>query len=241
MKILILGHNGMLGNAVYKYFNNCNDYEVSIITTSRYPEEEFLSYIKEYDGDYIINCIGAIPQKTNNFEINCLLPVYLDLNTKCKIIHPGTDCESDTTQYGISKRIASDWLWYIGTNTKIIKTSIIGIDKKGYYSLLSWVLSQTNEIDGYVDAKWNGVTSLTWAKYCEYLILNWDNAPRERIISCTTNVSKYTLLKLICEIFNHDIKINPIYGKGNDKTLKHGLLLEHIVTQLLELKEFYNE
>ena len=39
----------------------------------------------------------------NDFGINSILPVFLELNSNCKIIHPATDCESDNSIYGISK------------------------------------------------------------------------------------------------------------------------------------------
>ena len=97
----------MLGNAVHKYFSQFH--EVDIIE-HRWPSNEFIQYIKTYNGDFIVNCIGSIPQKTNDFGINSILPIYLDLNTNCKIIHPSTDCEIDNTLYGISKRIATDWI-----------------------------------------------------------------------------------------------------------------------------------
>ena len=61
-KILVLGHRGMLGNAVYKYFSSLSDYEV-LTMVARFGEEGFEKKIKDSSPDYIINCIGIIPQK----------------------------------------------------------------------------------------------------------------------------------------------------------------------------------
>ena len=68
MNVIILGHNGMLGHMVVKYLSDkgCN------ITTCdyRFPDNEFKKFVSQYKGDYIINCIGAIPQRTTDFKIN---------------------------------------------------------------------------------------------------------------------------------------------------------------------------
>ena len=53
---------------------------------------------------------GRVPQKTNDFSINWEIPIWLNENTNCKIIHPATDCEHDSSDYGISKRKGSDYI-----------------------------------------------------------------------------------------------------------------------------------
>jgi dTDP-4-dehydrorhamnose reductase len=233
IRILILGHTGMLGNAVHAYLKQF--YEIDTINY-RWPTAEFIDYIKTYDGDYIINCIGAIPQKTNEFGINTILPVFLDLNSKCKIIHPATDCESDNDIYGISKRIASDWLLENGKHTFIFKTSIIGIELNSADSLLCWALKQTNAT-GYIQAKWNGITTLEWAKQCKNIIEEKHTAIHT--IFSTECISKFELLNLIKEVFQQDIEIIPIDGIGKDKCLIADIKLIDIKQQLIELKEFY--
>ena len=124
MKVLVLGHKGMLGHMVSKLLTSKN---VEVTTTDcRWSTSCFKNTIKGFNGDYIINCIGAIHQRTDQFNINWELPQWLDENSNCKIIHPGTDCEMDDDDYGNSKRIAAEWIKSLGKNTKIIKTSILG-------------------------------------------------------------------------------------------------------------------
>ena len=66
MKVLVLGHKGMLGHMVVKYLQSKN---VHVFTMEkRWPLNQ--QGIKTFTGDYIINCIGAIPQRTNEFSIN---------------------------------------------------------------------------------------------------------------------------------------------------------------------------
>ena len=137
MKILILGHNGLLGNMIYLYFKSSN-YEI-ITTDLRWPDDDFKLFVSEQKADYIINCIGIIPQKRPDNKlydlINYQLPSWLD-DLGIKVIHPDTD-EADDTLYGLSKRMARE---SITKNTKILKTSIIGFEKGTKFSFLDWFL-----------------------------------------------------------------------------------------------------
>jgi dTDP-4-dehydrorhamnose reductase len=238
MDILILGHKGMLGHMLVKYLT---DMQCSIYTTNdRYSTDEFKQYVSNFNGDYIINCIGAIPQKTNQFNINYELPIWLDKNSKCKIIHPGTDCEIDNDDYGISKYNASDYIKLKGLQTKILQTSIIGPELNSNYSLFEWFLSSKNDVKGYTKVMWNGITTLEWAKQCYNLINNWNKYENKNIIESTC-LSKYDLLFLIKEIFNKNINIIP-EGKINiNKCLKGNIKSSDIKIQLQELKNYYYE
>ncbi len=229
MKVLVLGTSGMLGNCVAKYITDV------IICPYRWPTPEFKAFIRDFDGDFIINCIGAIPQRTNNFTINVTLPIFLDMSANCNVIHAGTDCESDDCDYGLSKKAAADWILSKGVKTKIIKSSIIGFDKEKV-SLLSWALSNY-DVNGYEDAKWNGITTLKWAEICSDMMKNWDDYEVLNILT-SERQSKYDLLLKIKEIFGWPNSVKKVLGRGKDKTLT-GTLTSDIKTQLEELKNFY--
>ena len=77
LKVLILGHRGMLGHMVKMYLEQF--YTIETIS-DRWGTEEFKAAIQESDADYLINCIGAIPQRTKDFTINWELPIWLDQN-----------------------------------------------------------------------------------------------------------------------------------------------------------------
>ena len=194
MQVLILGHNGMLGHMVKKYFELKN---IKVFTINyKFPSEQFKNEIIKFTGDFIINCIGAIPQKTKVFDINFNLPLFLNDNVNCKIIHPGTDCEIDNDDYGMSKKKASDYIKLNSKNTKILKVSIIGPELNSKSSLMEWFLNSEGEVFGYKNAYWNGITTLEWAKQCLSLMENWNDYDIETIIE-GTRISKYELLKLI--------------------------------------------
>ena len=228
--VLILGHKGMLGHMVYNVLNKIKNLNVSI-TPQRFPDFDKSTFNKQ---DFIINCIGAIPQRTNNFEINYKLPIWLIENTSCKIIHPGTDCEMDTDNYGLSKKKASDFILKYGQNTKILKASIIGPELNSNSSLLEWFLSQEKEVFGYTKAIWNGVTTYEWSKQCLELINNWDTYKSLTTLS-SDPISKYELLSTIKDVYNKDINIIP-KELGKDKTLIGDIKTGNIKKQIIELK-----
>lgn len=236
MKILVLGHKGMLGHMVVKYLKDQN---INVVTTSnRYLTPDFVEFVTNFNGDYIINCIGAIPQRTKDFSVNYELPIWLEQNTTIKIIHPGTDCEMDEDEYGISKLMARNFIVNEGTHTKILKTSIIGPELGEPSSLMDWFLAQEGEVGGYTEAMWNGNTTLTWAKECLNLIYNWEDNQTETILEGEC-LSKFDLLTHIGKVFEKNIQINP-----NDKVKINKCLIGNkkttpIKDQLVELKEYY--
>jgi dTDP-4-dehydrorhamnose reductase len=238
IRILVLGHTGMLGHMVVKYLKTKN---LNIETTDlRWPSSELKEFLRTYDGDFIINCIGAIHQRTNSFDVNWELPIFLDFNTKCRIIHPGTDCEMDDDDYGRSKKIARDYIVNLSKKTKSLKTSILGPEINGKFSLMEWFLSNKNgsTVSGYSQYYWNGNTTLTWSKICYDLIMDWDNFENEIIISSNC-ISKKAILESLKLVFERDITIIDNNNIVFNKCLDGQISTPHIVEQLKELKEFY--
>ena len=233
MRVLVLGHKGMLGHMVLKYFKS--EGIDTTTTQKRFPDWDPRMFAR---ADYIVNCIGAIPQRTNDFRINYELPEWLSKLDR-RVIHPGTDCEMDDDEYGKSKKKAADYILQNTTNTKILKTSIIGPELNTKASLLEWFLSQEGEVFGYTKAIWNGNTTLQWAKQCLHLIENWDSYKTLTILEGEC-ISKYNMLNNIKEIFGKTIKVIP-KELGNDKLLKGDIITPNFKQQLIELKKYYYE
>ena len=230
IKVLILGHKGMLGHMIHKVFRKNTNHKV-ITINERFPDWDKSMFDNI---DFVINCIGAIHQKTDKFDINWQIPIWLNENTNCNIIHPSTDCELDDSDYGISKRKATDYIKNNSRTTKIIQTSIIGPELGVNFGLMEWFLSQKGEVNGHTKAIWNGVTTLEWAKYCEKLINNWNDHPILTIL-CSDSVSKFKLLHLIQECYNKtDVVIMP-KELGEDKSLKGNVKTKSIKEQIIEL------
>ena len=238
LTVLILGHTGMLGHMVKLYLEQFYTIET---LSHRWGTEEFKTAIQESDADYLINCIGAIPQRTKNFDINWELPIWLDQNFNGRIIHPGTDCEMDSDDYGVSKAKAALWLMENGLRTKIIKTSIIGYEVNGNASLMEWFLSNEDgsTVNGYADHLWNGSTTYQWAKHAGQLIEKW-NKHMDLTIIGTEATTKYDMLVSINDIFGRQINVNKVLtGTTVNKCLELDINYGTIQNQIKEMKEFY--
>lgn len=240
MKILILGHNGLLGNMVYRYYKSLDRYEI-ITTDFRWSTEKFKDFVIKSKVDYIINCIGMIPQKRPNDNlyriINYELPMWLD-SLGVKIIHPDTDEPADTP-YGLSKQMARE---NIIKNTKIIKTSIIGFEKGTNFSFLDWFLHSEGSVNGFTNQFWNGNTTLEWAKWSEKIILNWNDYDRITTLSNPECLSKYEILLRIKKIFNKNIEIIPIESSiAKNNCMQADYITDNLVDQIIEMKNFYEK
>lgn len=236
MRILILGHSGLLGNMVYKYFK-FNNYEL-VTTNLRWDNKDFKEFVSNQKVDYIINCIGIIPQRKPNdklyHKVNYELPVWLD-NLGIRVIHPDTD-ESDDSAYSLSKKMARE---LITKNTKILKSSIIGYEKDKKVSFLEWFLNSEGSVSGFTNQYWNGNTTLEWSKYAEIVINEWDNFKHVTVLSNPECLSKYEILNKIKEIYNKNINIIPSESNIYKNNCMLGdYITKNIFEQIKEMKNF---
>lgn len=239
-KILLLGHKGLLGSMVHRYLVT-KEYNV-IITTYRWDTPEFRKFVVDREPNFIVNCIGAIPQKKRKdyFSVNYELPLWLD-SLGIPIIHPHTDDEGGS-DYSKSKSMAqTDCV----VNTKMIRCSIIGILENDSYSLIGWYLSNPKgaKLNGYTNHYWNGITTYEWAKLCDDYIKNWDT--KARVVSYASDVclSKYDLLIKFGEIFNTDYIIEKVVAPIDiNNCLDATYNIGHIGDQLIHMYNFvYNK
>lgn len=238
MRVLVLGHKGMLGHMVAEYLRYK---DIKVETTDlRWPSEDFKHKLMSFTGCCIVNCIGAIPQKTDSFDINYELPVWLDQNSRSRIVHPGSDCEENTNEYAESKLKATEWLKKHAKKTKILKSSIIGPELTGKKSLFEWFLGQNGKIDGYTQYYWNGNTTLTWARHCYRLFNYWDEYEKESILEGEC-ISKYDLLICINEVFEAGKQITPYLADVSNRCLTGNIKTDPIKDQLLTLKSWVHK
>lgn len=199
--------------------------------------EEFESIISDFKPNLCINCIGIINKKFDsknniqNIKINSLLPHYLA--TICskynsKFIHISTDCvfsgkkgnykESQNPDpidlYGRSKLLGE----VINDNSTTIRTSIIGHEYKSKNGLLEWILSSKNDVNGYKNAIFSGLTTLELSKIIyKYFILN-NNL--KGLFHVTSNpISKNDLLLKIKDIYKLKINIIPEFNTRVNRSL----------------------
>lgn len=206
-KVIVLGHEGMLGQYVYAYLTE-QGYDV--ICKGRNGSELVLDFNPT---TVIVNCAGAIPQRYGDEEketfyaLNVQMPRILE-QSGSRVIHISSDCvfsgrkghysERDVPDpvslYGASKYLGEP----VGKNCITIRTSIIADNKP--YGLMGWYLSNTSDaVDGYINHIWNGVTCLQLAKEIERRIR--EGGPTLYHYHSPDRMSKYMLLHMIHEIY----------------------------------------
>jgi len=159
-------------------------------------DENFRDFLEENlpNYEYVVNCIGLIPHKflseaSQNtmwaIKVNSVFPnVLAEIASKfdCKVLQIATDCvfsgqEGNYSEeslpdpsdiYGITKLCGEINM----ANVMNIRCSVIGLENKSAYSLLSWFLSQPQNapVKGFTNHVWNGVTSLAFAKIVKGII-----------------------------------------------------------------------
>lgn len=249
MKILILGGKGMAGHMMVEYFKKNQSYEV--FYTSRDLQDRNSIYLDATDSnkieeiidtikpDIIINCIGILNEHAANnpllaLQVNSLLPhqlVKFAERYQGKLIHISTDCvfsgsKGDYTENDVIDGItvyaqSKGWGEIKSDKHLTIRTSIIGPElKKDGIGLFLWFMNQTGNIKGYEKVLWNGVTTLELAKATEQMINN--NVCGLYHLGSETKISKYSLLKLIQEVFEkNNVNIIPDDTIILDRTIKN--------------------
>ena len=240
----MLGHivlEKLYGKDIFEVFditrkkdNRLNNFECDVTNLN-----SLFKIIKDINPDYIINCIGvlikgSIQDPSNAILINALLPHKLTQFSKvinAKFIHISTDCvflgskgyytektKKDAQDlYGASKAMSEVRNKYCTT----IRTSFIGPEQQSKKSLMSWFLSQTNEVNGFKNAFFSGITSLELSKIIFKYFLK-DKVLYNRILNVgSKRTSKYDLLKILAKVFNRNILIKEFTDFKIDRTLNN--------------------
>jgi len=188
--------------------------------------------------DYVINCIGLLNSLINEQDsqtvqrailVNALFPHELAGMTQtigARVIHISTDgvfsgnaayCDEDSPcdcddVYGKTKNLGE----VFAPNFLTLRCSIVGPNSNKKQGLLEWLRNQTQkaEIKGYINHKWNGVTTLQFGSLCQQLITKdlFDEVRKEAPLHhfCPNKpVTKYELLKMFGKAFRPDIVVKP--------------------------------
>jgi dTDP-4-dehydrorhamnose reductase len=254
--VFVLGHGGMLGHVVSRWLRQAG-YGVQT-SQLRYgtPGDELLREVAASDCAAVVNCIGTTPERATDaselYAVNALLPQRLAvvLGRGRLLIHASSDAVFDgqhgdqaltepTTArdaYGLSKRLGE--LALHAGRVVVLRCSIIGLDPGPARHLLSWFLSQPTRVRGYTNQRWNGITTLQWAKLAEQavradpLLLPGLHQP-----ACAPAVSKHELLQIAAQVFSHHVELTREESETSlDRTLRPSLRCPRIQEQLEELR-----
>lgn len=274
MKIAVFGASGMAGHVITKYLKECGhqvttvaranaDVEMDVESTRRM--QMILAHLQDYD--YVINCIGllvkdSIERPDRAAVLNSWFPHYLEFwfkQTKTKIIHLSTDCvfdgktgnykegdpHTEMNAYGRSKSLGE-----INNGKDVtFRMSIIGPElKPNGTGLLLWAtVTEETKLNGYVDAWWNGITTLQLAKCIQKHIENPRVTGVYHLVNNSNSINKYDLLCLINEVYG----LGKTIVKSTGPKLANKILVDTRLevdwgipdyrTQLTELRDYANK
>lgn len=253
MRIVVLGSTGMLGSEVVRVAkkSRCEVIEVSRTDGLPFDAEtaSFDDLAKELglcNTDYLVNCIGWIPQKSTgdaskDLHLAQLLNITLpgQINQSAEVlgfswIQIGTDCVFDGSVgsykesspksaqdlYGASKIQGES----LSPTAMMIRASIIGPDRRTSAGLYAWFLGELKAGDvmaGFQNHLWNGVSTHAFARLVVGLTRMGRIGPLNAHWIPRDVVSKCTLLRLFAEKHGHSGEVvRPEMGAvAIDRTL----------------------
>lgn len=250
MTVLILGASGMLGHRVAEHLS-----DIAIpLTRAQYEAGDSLAKYELTENDWIINCIGVIPQKSSDpakmLQINGYFPQGLANHTAARVIQIATDCVYDGVRgnytedspktadddYGRSKILGEH------PSFMNIRTSIVGAELEGKKSLFEWVKNQPDnaKVYGYINHFWNGVTTDAFARVVRAVIENNIFFRGTHHLVPADTMNKYRLIQLMAERANrNDLEIMPKIVKPINRTLKTNQ--PNLNDRLWELAGYYRQ
>jgi len=187
--------------------------------------DSILKALAEIKPDVVINCVGIIKQLAaakdplTAITINSLFPHRLALACKAagsRLIHISTDCVFSGMKGNYTEEDFSDATDLYG-RTKFLgevdyphcvtlRTSIIGHELKGCYSLIDWFLTQEGRVNGYTGAIYSGFPTVEMARIiADYVIPNSSLNGLYHVSS--DPISKYELLQLVARQYCKEIEV----------------------------------
>ena len=142
--------------------------------------------------------------------------------------------------YGLTKSLGEP------ENATVLRTSIIGEELHNQLSFVEWVKgNKGNEVNGFTNHKWNGITCLEFAKVCEKIIDNglfWKGVAH---LMSPETITKYKMVEYVSDVYDLGITIKlmetPVHCNRDLSTTKHynsDLEIKDLKEQIIEMKDF---
>lgn len=195
--------------------------------------------------DWVINCIGLIKHRMTEddqrdvvpaLEVNALFPHSLAEVARrqgCRVLQIATDCVYSGCKGRYLETDPHDALDVYGKTKSLgevrapgfhnLRCSIIGPEKRNSLSLLEWFLSQPKgaRVRGFTNHRWNGVTTLHFARVCAGIIRSGLELPSLAHLVPADTASKAQMLHAFAVEFGRsDLRIDDCQAPmAIDRTL----------------------
>ncbi len=261
--MFVLGHRGMLGHVMARCALDAG-WEV-LTSPARYcanPRDPLIEQVRDSEASVVINCLGLTKQRSDDraalYLANAVFPIQLAMRMLPLqyMVHASTDCvfagtrggyrlddQGDATDaYGFSKLLGEGVARV--PHVTVLRVSVVGPDRGDGRGLLAWFLRQPAEdgVPGFVNHRWNGITTLEWARialaYAEDHVRGGRNPKIAQPGSeCMT---KYELLCAFRDAFARDRRVTPVEAPAPvDRTLVPTDRRAPFAQQLRELATWY--
>jgi dTDP-4-dehydrorhamnose reductase len=262
-RMFVLGHRGMLGHVVGRYATEAG-WEV-LTSPLRYaasPRDALIEHVRDSGASVVVNCLGLTKQRSDDraalYLANAVFPVQLAMRMRSTqyLVHASTDCvfagvrgnyqvddECDATDaYGFSKLLGEGVARL--PHVTVVRVSVVGPDRGDGRGLLAWFLRQpvAEPIPGYVNHRWNGITTLDWATIA---IAYAEEHVRGGLIPKmaqpgTEPITKYELLCAFRDALAADRQVAPVEApQAIDRTLVPTDRRLSVAQQLRRLAAWY--
>jgi len=229
-RLIVLGANGMMGSEVVRIAEVNSIPVIAISRSSEVPFEAESMELEQVartlglsESDWLVNCIGWIPQKSSGDKnedkrlatlLNTNLPHQLS-RAKAQLgfnwIQIATDCvfKGDRGNYSESSAMDAEDLYGLskiaGEGLSLgaiqIRCSIVGRDTRTRSGIYSWFKSVASKgpVNGYVNQHWNGVSATAFARLSIGMLKNDWTTPVTQHWLPRDAVSKFELLQLFAK------------------------------------------
>lgn len=222
MKVTVVGSQGMAGHVIVRYLQQ-QGHSVHGLTRADLDVEnrsQVDQWIAGLDTDFVVNAVGMLVQPSiqrpdRACVVNAWWPQYLAHSLRdrpIRVIHLSTDCvfdgatgpyrendpHTESNAYGRSKSLGE-----ISNHKDLtMRTSIIGPELKSSTSLFNWAVTNPQDnLPGWTNAWWNGITTLELAR----CINQWINNPVVtgiyHVVNNAVATNKYELLRDIVDVW----------------------------------------
>lgn len=245
MRILVLGADGMLGSALMRQLKK-NSFVTVFGTSLSGPADIAAVDITSAGGlerafavarpAVAINCAGIVKSEaadrmwTTNADAPHLMARVAG-NWACRLIHISTDCvfdgrcgnysENDPTNaqdlYGRSKAAGESATLVAPLHCTVIRTSFIGRDPRRGRGLLEWLLQSDQEVAGFANARWSGLSAPELARVIERVAFTPTLAGLYHVVGPV--ITKLELLRLLVQSFKLTRRILEMETPVIDRTL----------------------
>ena len=189
--------------------------------------DSLITLVAKVRPNVLINCVGLVKQLAEAADglaaipINALLPhrlAQLCNLANIRFIHISTDCVFDGTKGMYSETDISDakdlygrskYLGEVdGPHAVTLRTSIIGHELDGAYSLVGWFLAQQGRVKGFRRAIFSGLPTVELAR-----VIRDHVVPRPELHGLyhvsAEPINKFDLLTMIAKDYGKTIEITP--------------------------------